>query len=522
MCWWFISTKTDINFIYLKLIMKKKNLIIICVVLVVALIALLPLVFMGGGGGSIEDRLERYKESVKMVIHFRIDGTPLNHGTAFVVNSAGSLVTNAHVVGNEGEDGKLIEPDSQTDVFYIVYEKKHQNKKSVVLQRAYVEKMDPSRDLAWLRVNAPDRKYLKPLSLARTAKEGQMVKALGFPGAFDSDGNMSRVVRSLLVEHVKRNHTMLQDRIELPWNVGIGNLLNVVSVGGAVSQIRDNSSMYTGQGEDARLRIVVHNAQIKGGMSGGPLVNDKGWVVGVNFSTRRDAESINNSIDSSELLHFLSPADGSIDKVAFIERDPDTMIARFRGFWEEASAPAKVVAVLCFILVIGAISVLCVALMKKKPTRGIEPGKRGHGINRNGGRIAPKPQGGNDRPTLPLPPVSSGKTPSLLFVGSDTSGAPLRFRITLDELRQKRSILIGRNHDRCGIHLAYKDISRQQARVIYEEDSEGNVYIFIRDEQGVTNPSMLNGVTLRDKCQLMEGDKLTFGGVTLEFKTEGA
>ncbi|MDO5470458.1 MAG: trypsin-like peptidase domain-containing protein [Akkermansia sp.] len=509
--------------------MKKKHLIAICAGLVLALLVIVTLLLVSGGTGSSGSgsMLERCKESVKLVIHFHQDGTPVNHGTCFVVNSAGSLVTNAHVVGTKSDNGETLLDPTPRDLFYIAYEKPLRNKKVVVMQRAYVEKMDASRDLAWLRVNTPDRAYLRPLAIARTATPGEEVKAMGFPAAYDSENDMAKLLTNMLIEHFKRSHNFLQDRVELEWNVGMGNLLSVVTQGGSVAQVRDNTAMNTGQSSDARMRVVVHNANVKGGMSGGPLVNEKGLVVGVNFGGHKNSEMINRAIDASELLHFLCPPGGDIESVAVVEKDPNSIIYRMRALLNSSSPREIVIVVLCTIVIIGAVSILFMTLLKgnKRRTRGV---RSGPAITGRSNVYSPNPAAedktlplpaSDNSPTLPFEPVSGGKKPSLLFTGSDDAGRALRFRIPLSELQRKRYILIGRSSGTCAIQLPYKEVSRQQARIIYEEDAEGNVYLYIHDEQA-KNTTHINGVPLRDRCQLMNGDELTFANITLKFTAE--
>lgn len=494
--------------------MKKKTLLIsgLCVLLVLALIV--PLVLLLSGGDKYNS-IERHKEGVKLLVHFREGHGLVNHGSAFVINNAGNLITNAHVVGNDDDGNDVLEEPTALDVFYVVYEKQLKTKKVVVMQRAYVENWDPSRDLALLRVNSPDRAYFKPLALARTATSGQPVKALGFPGTYDATNkNMEKLFMNFVVNYIKGNHQYLQDRCELEWNIGMKDLLDVTSVGGAVSKITESHSMATGLGKDARVRNVTHNASIKGGMSGGPLINDNGWVVGVNYSTRAGDDSINNALDVSELLHFITPAGGDPSQMAIIEGNPDSPVYILRAHLNNMSSGEVVVVVIGGLFVVGCVCVLVLMLVqKRKPHFG---GTHMHSTGM-GGSDSPLP--GSSEPTIPMGDIKKG--PELLFTGANEKGEPIRYRIPLDELRKERFFLIGRNHQTCKLHVASSEsISRQQARVMYEEDASGNVYLYIRDEMA-RNTTCLNGVPLHDKCLLMPGDEISFAGVTIKFTIEG-
>ena len=116
--------------------MKKKSLVSICIGLLLALVIIIPLLLIGSGGSY--NSIERYKEGVKLIIRFHETEGVKGSGSAFVINSGGGLVTNAHVVGTikETEGRKIYEYPTKLDVLYVVYEKQLQNKKVVVMQRA--------------------------------------------------------------------------------------------------------------------------------------------------------------------------------------------------------------------------------------------------------------------------------------------------------------------------------------------------------------------------------------------------
>ena len=502
--------------------MKKKTLILICLCSLLALMLIVPLALLLSGGKY--NNIERYKEGVKMLIHLRNDGTIVGHGSAFVINNAGQIITNAHVVGNDFNEDGILEDPLPLDVFYVVFEKQLKNRKVVVMQRAHFDKMDASRDLALLSVNSPDRAYFKPLALARTASSGAPVKALGFPGIFDTSGNQNKLLANFAINLMKKGiHQFLPEREELEWSASMRDLLEVTSVSGGISKINDNYQMGTGQGRDARIRAITHNATIHGGMSGGPLINDEGLVVGVTYGEHVAEDSINNAIDVSELLHFITPAGGDPSQVAIIEGNPDSPIYILRAHFSNMSAGEVVVVVIGGLFVVGCVFVLCFMLIKKRKSNSrvviggdYIPG--GHYIPE--GRKdddAPKP---NHEPTIPMPSLAKG--PELLFNGVKPDGEPIRFRVPLSELKADQYFFIGRSSSLCKMHIAdeNKNISRQQASVMYEEDASGNVYLYIRDEQA-TNTTCLNGVPLRGKCPLYPGDVITFGGVTLKFTVEG-
>lgn len=519
--------------------MKKKSLVSICIGLLLALVIIIPLLLIGSGGSY--NSIERYKEGVKLIIRFHETEGVKGSGSAFVINSGGGLVTNAHVVGTikETEGRKIYEYPTKLDVLYVVYEKQLQNKKVVVMQRAEVEHVDPSRDLAYLRVNTPDRAYFKPLALAKRSEAGQHVMAFGYPALLMKEGGkLSKLFENFVVTYIKNNHQSFPDRVELPWDTDMRDLLDVTMFQGSIAKVNDSETMGTGIGEDSRFRGITHSASVQGGMSGGPLVNEKGYVVGVNYGSYKASESYNCAMDSSELIHFLTRAQSDISEIAIVEKNPDSFVYTIRAHMANMSAPQIVLVAVVGVFVIGSLVVIFVLLLKsgKKKNKyasrpisapvvpaGPQNGPMGGGVSASAipeGVTRPF-DGGADAPTIPLGPSKSSKSPSLVFTGSDSEGRALKFRVSLADLQRERSILIGRSSATCKIHVANKAVSRQQARLMYEEDMQGNVYLFIKDEQA-RNTTCLNGVPLRDKCLLMPGDEISFADVTMKFSTEMA
>lgn len=518
--------------------MKKKSLISICVGLLFALVIIIPLLLLGGGGNY--NSIARYKEGVKLIIRFHETEGIKGSGSAFVINSGGGLVTNAHVVGTikDGANGKKVyEAPTKLDVYYVVYEKQLQNKKVVVMQRAELEHIDPSRDLAYLRVNSPDRAYFKPLALGKRAESAQRVMALGYPARLMQEGGkLNKLFESFIVTYIKNNHKFFPPRVELPWDTDMRDLLDVTVYEGVISKVNDSDIMGTGIGEDSRFRGITHTASLQGGMSGGPLIDENGYVVGVNYAFYGDVKS-NSAMDSSELIHFLTRAQSDINEIAIVEKNPDSFVYTIRAHMANMTAPQMVIVAVVAVFVLGSIVVIFVLMLKggKKKNKyasrpisapAMPPVPQNGPIG--GAPVSQIPDGvtmpmgaGSNEATIPMGPARGSKTPSLVFSGSDSEGKALKFRVSLTELQRERSIMIGRSSATCKIHVANKAVSRQQARLIYEEDAEGNVYLFIKDEQA-RNTTCLNGVPLRDKCLLMPGDEISFADITLKFSTEMA
>ncbi len=158
-------------------------------------------------------------------------------GTGFIVSEAGLLLTNKHVV-------------SDTEANYTVLTNQEEEYEAQVLAR------DPIQDLAVLEIKTD--KKLKPVKLGDSSglEIGQTVIAIGN---------------------------------------ALGEFRNTVSVGVVSGLARTITA--TGPGLVETLRDVIQtDAAINRGNSGGPLLNLKGEVIGVNTAMSQTAENIGFAI----------------------------------------------------------------------------------------------------------------------------------------------------------------------------------------------------------------------------------
>jgi putative serine protease PepD len=142
-------------------------------------------------------------------------------GTGFLVDSNGTIVTNAHVVG----DSKQVQVRFNDKGAY---------------HDAQVLSVDASTDLAAVKVAASDVQGIRPLVLADSdsAQVGDSVVAIGYPLGLD------RTATAGIVSGLER-------RIESPNGFSID-------------------------------KVIQTDAAVNPGNSGGPLLNAKGEVIGVN------------------------------------------------------------------------------------------------------------------------------------------------------------------------------------------------------------------------------------------------
>ena len=179
-----------------------------------------------------------------------------NIGSGFIISKDGLIITNKHVVS-----------DSQADYKVIT-----NNEKEYEVKKIY---RDPLNDLAIIKI---DDNGLKPLKLGDSSKLklGQLAIAIGTPL-----GEFTNTITSGIISGLGRGITTGS-----PFEGFVEKLDNVIQTDAAISA----------------------------GNSGGPLLNSKGQVIGINTAIAGEAENIGFAIP-------VNVAKGLIDK--FEERGFD-------------------------------------------------------------------------------------------------------------------------------------------------------------------------------------------------------
>lgn len=161
-----------------------------------------------------------------------------NIGSGFVATSDGLIITNKHVV-------------SQADATYTILTN---DDKKYTVENIY---RDPLNDVAILKVNANNLKPL-PLGDSNNLKLGQIAIAIGTP---------------------------------------LGEFTNSVTTGVVSGLGRGISAGSRYEGYVEKLdHIIQTDAAISPGNSGGPLLNSKGQVIGVNTAVSEEGQNIGFAI----------------------------------------------------------------------------------------------------------------------------------------------------------------------------------------------------------------------------------
>lgn len=243
--------------------------------------------------GNTELEATRLVDQVEPSVVIIDIGTSL--GSGFVYDMQGTIVTNYHVIeGAKKAEVKFADKTSAEVTGFLA--------------------IAPGKDLALLRIN-PAGHALRPLRVAQTRPhKGESVLAFGAPrglGSTVSDG----IVSSL------RQGTELRDVFKQMTGVDV----------------------YTEhQHYDLDAFWIQTTAPISGGNSGGPLVNLRGEVVGLNTWHRTDGQNLNFAISAEHIGRMMAGTQSGVQPLANLPPPREQTLAagtpqRTLEYWEEVS-----------------------------------------------------------------------------------------------------------------------------------------------------------------------------------------
>jgi len=245
-------------------------------------LAIMLLVCTLGMTGCAKDSGEIAKEAREGVVRVLVEGFEGYYiGTAFGVGEKGEdaeyFVTNIHVVFPEGYEAVhvwLMKNSGGWDSAYGQPDPTHLVKCEIVY---YDDSGVP--DIAVLKAvdTIPGRKTMPLLDESVEVDAGDTVYALGYPGA--SDVIESETYGSKLVAAIE----------------------DVTMTRGIVSRLTESKAL-------GDIDVIQHDARISGGNSGGPLINDKGAVIGVNTWTITENDA-SVSVDIKYVREILDDED---------------------------------------------------------------------------------------------------------------------------------------------------------------------------------------------------------------------
>ncbi len=247
---------------------------------------------------------------------------PNGHGTGFVIDSSGWIITNNHVAAEAVPD-----PQSGAQSVSIYFGKMSDDWMNVVDQpvKALVFKVSPQKDLALLKLVEPPPAGVTvvPLTLAaHDPRPGSECVAIGQPA--------SASLWSVRTGQITGTGIFPDELTDV--------VITLLSLnGGQADQMRKQLSAAP------KRRILYSNTGINSGDSGGPLVNMAGEVIGVSFAMPSFKEDQRQGTTSyhvalGELKEFLKerPAEPLIATDPW----PDSALAELRDLTGSGRADA--------------------------------------------------------------------------------------------------------------------------------------------------------------------------------------
>jgi S1-C subfamily serine protease len=454
------------------------------------------------GPARAEFKISKVDASVVRVQHLiRRNGAtrPGPHGTGFVINSDGYVVTNQHVV-------RL--PKLPAGVEHLGIVIPDGTWASDHLRRATVIWQSEALDLAILKVEGLHRPpvVLSEVDYRKSPKKGDHVFAVGFPGAADAspEGALSSTLTSGIVGKVF---------------IGRG-----------------------GRGRTDRP-IIQHEAGVSPGNSGGPLFNDCNEVVGINtfvatsrFEVKREGGRVVARGAAVSGVYY-SPHISSL--VTALRRQG----IRYHGSSQLCVAAAASGESL-LVPIIGAVAILLAAFAavvawrrpRERVIRVVESYSQMLRRRGGGSHAGPAPR----HPHHPAGPEVAGTSPGhapmpasrpagvnqvvevraepvdgWILSGFDSGGRSVRLAIGQKDLvHADKGLVIGRQTSLSDLVLSDSSVSRRHARLIKLNGGVGIV------DLNSSNGTAVDGRQLApygDPVLLRSGAMVEFGDVKLKF-----
>jgi hypothetical protein len=396
------------------------------------------------------------------------------HGTGFVLNDDGYVVTNHHVIDLAG---KLPQGVTPREIF--IPDGSWSNRLG-----AKVVWKSERYDLAILHVPGLKRPpvVLSAVPADTAPEKGEAVYALGFPAAGDSTGS----------------------RAALETTFTRGNVSKVAPGRG-------------GTKEGVERPFVQHTAQINPGNSGGPLFNECNEVIAINTFAASSTFKLVRGPNGEMVAHGAAVQGISYSPhvSALIQRltaEPELARLRFdsttRPCVRGGGVPAEIYYAIAAVSLVALLS-LVLALLR----RGGRVESYSQWIRRKTGQAPRAPAA--------LAPAAPAVGPGWRFTGTDGAGRPIEMVVTDHELALaarggEKGVVVGRSLSLSSKVLADNSVSRRHARIVPEGDG-----IAVED-LGSTFGVTVDGkpAPYYEAVPIADGSVVTFGDVKLRVRRQ--
>ena len=225
-----------------------------------------------------------YQQSIDKVVLI----TPVTQqsiGTGILIESSGLLLTNWHIVG----ENKLVwvafnNPQAVTKEDY----------KPMDWKIAEVVKSDPSRDLALLKIDSLNTEPFK-FGKADELRIGQEVYSISHP-----QGQIFSFTKGLI--------SKLPNKIEMVYQIDSNNgQSNIITRAAIFLGLQDTA--YSSIGHKIKANAIQLQFPKNKGSSGGPIIDARGRLIGINSTANRLGENLSFAIRIDEIIDFLNDED---------------------------------------------------------------------------------------------------------------------------------------------------------------------------------------------------------------------
>jgi S1-C subfamily serine protease len=423
-------------------------------------------------------------------------GILVGNGTGFVISNDGLIMTNNHVVAS---DMKV----ADHPYTYLVLQKIGDR---VVVFRASFVAQDPNADLAVIRcegIKATPFQFL-----TSPPKVLEEVYSLGFPQVADGAVSSADFAVTLDERLKEKGVTSLDITDEVQSDKLLKDLVVATAPSGKVERLTDVKWV------NEVMPFIQHSCDIRGGNSGGPLLNGGGQVVGVVGDGYKSADGDHAGEKTKWALQT-----GQVEK--FLQTNHITGCNFTAKAWTPPITKTYFVPIIvaASLAIAVALTALLMTLLKASRKTGMTAllgslkskgvtsgtklleyigGRPGQQSSPSGPSIVPGPQGNGWKLDVR---TSAGKT----------------FRIPITEAMFTNNgsrLVLGRSDELCDLVVEDETVSRQHADI--RKNGKG----FEVADRNSSNGTAVNGVFIRKPFQLIPlkpGDTLTVGNVKLDF-----
>jgi hypothetical protein len=447
-----------------------------------------------------------------------IGDTSVSTGTGFVVTNDGLILTNNHVIASKPEV-------ADHPYNYLVLQKI--GDRVMACPATFVAQM-PNADVAAIR--APGVKAA-PLTLLTTPPAlFQEVYSVGFPALADelAFGKIAPMIQKKVKQAGGKSVDITDlfgtERLgEVAASKLIEEFVTPTSPSGHVEKITDRSVVDGG----TPIPIIQHSCTIRGGNSGGPLLNGGGQILGivgdsaVDNSEEHKGQEIIMAIRTIQVQKFLQSnniaAGCNITDKAWTAPAPAAVHIPVPVPVKFNFIPIIIATSLAVAVALAALLITLIKARRKTGMTALLDSLRNKGVT-SGTQLLemigarPKSGGSPARSSV----LTTPKGASWKLDGRTTTGKTFQIPISESMFATNSSrLVVGRSRDLCDLVVEDETVSRQHAEI--RKNGSG----FVVADRNSSNGTAVNGVFNRKPFEAVPfkpGDTLTIGDVKLDFR----